>query len=149
MSRARRLLAAALIAAITPAAKAEPVAAAIAVNDDAIPVPLGDRIGDAKRGMAIVLDRRVGNCLICHRVPVPQEPFQGDIGPDLGGIGDRLSVGQIRLRVVDPSRLNAATVMPPYHRTVGVRRVAPAFAGAPVLTAQEVEDVVAWLASLK
>ena len=96
-----------------------------------------------------MLDRRVGNCLICHRVPVPQEPFQGEIGPDLGGIGSRLSTGQIRLRVVDPQRLNPATLMPPYHRIEGLRRVAPAFIGKPALTAQDVEDVVAWLASLK
>ncbi|MGE3914552.1 MAG: sulfur oxidation c-type cytochrome SoxX [Hyphomicrobiaceae bacterium] len=150
MSGVRWLLTAVtLIAAMPPAALTETVVAEFAIDGDAIAAPLGDRVGDATRGRAIVLDRRVGNCLICHRVPVPQEPFQGEIGPDLGGIGSHLSVGQLRLRLVDPARLNAATVMPPYHRTFGVRRVAPAFAGAPVLTAQEVEDVVAWLASLK
>jgi len=121
----------------------------MAVEGDQIAVPLENRIGDAARGKAIVLDRRVGNCLICHHVPVPQEPFQGEIGPDLSGVGSRLSSGQIRLRVVDSQRFNPMTLMPPYHRTLGLRRVASALAGKPALTAQEVEDVVAWLASLK
>lgn len=150
MSRARWLLAAVtIVAAMPPAALSETETAILEVDGDAISAPLGDRVGDAARGKAIVLDRRVGNCLICHRVPVSQEPFQGEIGPDLGGIGSRLSVAQIRLRVVDAARLNAATLMPPYHRTVGLRRVPPALVGKPALTAQDVEDVVAWLASLK
>jgi sulfur-oxidizing protein SoxX len=80
---------------------------------------------------------------------VPQEPFQGEIGPDLEHIGSRLSPGQIRLRVVDAARLNPATVMPPNHRISGLRRVSSAYAGKPVLTAQDVENVVAWLESLK
>lgn len=150
MSGAQLLLAAVtVIAAMPPAALSETGTAIFAVDGDAIPAPLQDRIGDGERGKAIVLDRRVGNCLICHHVPVPQEPFQGEIGPDLAGIGSRLSVGQIRLRVVDPARLNPATLMPPYFRSLGLRRVAPAFAGKTALTAQEVEDVVAWLESLK
>ena len=119
------------------------------VAGDVISEPLSREPGDARRGRAIVLDRRVGNCLICHRVPVPEEPFQGDLGPDLNGVGSRLSVGQIRLRLVDASQVNPATLMPPYHRVEGLVRVAKEFEGRPVLTAREVEDVVAWLASLK
>lgn len=116
---------------------------------DASPVSLTGKPGDAIRGRAIVLDRRVGNCLICHKAPVEGEPFQGDLGPDLAGVAARLSEGQIRYRLVDQSRLNPATLMPPYHRTDGLSRVAERFQGLPVLRADEIEDVVAWLATLK
>lgn len=95
-----------------------------------------------------MLDRETGNCLICHRVPEPGEAFQGEIGPDLRGVGSRLDAGQIRLRVIDMSRLNPSTVMPPYYRTEGLTRVMAKYRGKPVLDAQEVEDVVAYLASL-
>ena len=75
------------------------------VVGDAIPAPLGGKIGDPERGRALVLDRTQGNCLICHRVPEPNEPFQGTIGPDLAGVGTRLDAGQLRLRLVDASLL--------------------------------------------
>lgn len=121
----------------------------IVVASDAIPKPLTAAAADAQRGRAIVVDRANGNCLACHRVPVPGEPFQGTIGPDLSGIGTRLSAGQIRLRVVDASRLNAATMMPPFYRIEGLLRVDKRYGGKPVLSALEVEDVVAYLSSLK
>lgn len=119
------------------------------VVGDAIPAPLGGKIGDIKRGRALVLDRTQGNCLICHHVPEPNEPFQGTIGPDLAGVATRLDAGQLRLRLVDASLLNPRTVMPPYFRTEGLRDVAPAFRDRPALTAQEIEDVVTYLASLR
>jgi sulfur-oxidizing protein SoxX len=119
------------------------------VTGDEIARPLGGYAGDAERGRRIVLDRATGNCLICHRVPVPQEPFQGDMGPDLTGVGARLTAGQIRLRLVDPTRLNDLTVMPPYYRVDRLTRVAARFAGAPVLSAEEIEDVVRWLETLR
>lgn len=116
---------------------------------DADPHPLGGLSGNAERGRAIVLDRASGNCLICHKVPVADEAFQGDLGPDLTDVGARLSAGQIRFRLVDQSRLNPDTLMPPFHRTTGLNRVADRFAGQPALSAQQIEDVVAWLATLK
>jgi len=116
---------------------------------DAIQMPLGGRHGDGARGKTIVLDRTLGNCLICHRVPVASEPFQGNLGPDLSGVGARLGPEQIRLRVVDQSLVNPDTVMPPYYRVHDLTRVDPAFAGKPILDAQQVEDVVAWLSGLK
>lgn len=119
------------------------------VVGDAIPAPLGGKIGDAARGRALVLDRTQGNCLICHQVPEPNEPFQGTIGPGLAGVGARLDAGQLRLRLIDAGLLNPQTVMPPYFRTEGLRDVAPAFRDRPALTAQEIEDVVAYLASLR
>ena len=121
---------------------------AVVVAGDAIPAPLTSAPADPARGRTIVLDRSHGNCLICHRVPVPSEPFQGTIGPDLSGVGRRLSGAQIRLRMVDQSRLNPATMMPPFYRTQSLTRVDGRYAGKPVLTAQQIEDVVSFLATL-
>ncbi len=116
---------------------------------DAIPEPLGGRVGDPRRGARILRDREVGNCLICHSLDDPSERFQGELGPALDGIGARLSEGQIRLRIVDSLRLNEATLMPSYYRVEGLRRVAPQYRGKPILDAQQVEDLVAYLASLR
>jgi sulfur-oxidizing protein SoxX len=105
--------------------------------------------GDAARGRAIVADRHVGLCLLCHSAPIPEERFQGDIAPDLKGVASRLSEGQLRLRIVDSSRVNPATIMPSYYRTEGLARVAPAFRGKTVLGAEQIEDVVAYLMTLR
>ena len=122
---------------------------AIAVSGDAITAPLTSATPDPDRGRAIVVDRGNGNCLICHKLPAPSEPFQGTIGPDLAGIGRRLTAAQIRLRLADQSRLNPATLMPPFYRTQDLVRVDSRYAGRPVLTALEIEDVVAYLGTLK
>ena len=122
---------------------------AYTVVDDGIPSPLTGAKGDAARGRAIIVSRQVGLCLLCHSGPFPEERFQGTIGPDLKGTGARLSEGQIRLRIVDVSRVNPATVMPSYFRTEGLTRVAPAFRGKTVLTAGEIEYVVAFLVTLR
>lgn len=119
------------------------------VTEDAIDAPLDGKIGDASRGRRIVLDREGGNCLICHRVPEPAERFQGEVGPDLEGVAGRLSVAQMRLRMVDQSRLNPATIMPPYHRVDNLKRVPSRFFGRPALQSQEIEDVLAYLATLR
>lgn len=119
------------------------------VVEDAIRLPLGGLSGDAERGKAIVVDRREGNCLICHAFPIEDEPFQGEIGPPMAGVGSRLSEGQIRLRLVDQSRINPETIMPPYYRVMGLTNVAPEYRGKPALSAQSIEDVVAYLMSLK
>ncbi len=118
------------------------------VVGDAIPEPLTGNTGDATRGRAIVVNRQAGLCLLCHTGPFPEERLPGSLAPDLAGVGRRLSVGQLRLRVVDASRVNPNTIMPPYYRNEGLTRVAPAYAGKPILSAEQVEDVVAFLASL-
>ena len=127
------------------------LAAALAVTivGDAIPASLTGAKGDAARGREIVVNRNVGLCLLCHSGPFPEERFQGTIGPDLEGVAARLSEGQIRLRIVDASRVNAATIMPAYFRTEGLARVAPAFRGKPVLSAGQIEDIVAFLMTLQ
>ena len=96
-----------------------------------------------------MLDRHVGLCLLCHSGPFAEERFQGDLAPSLSGVGARLSAGQIRLRIVDASRVNPNTIMPPYFRSDNLQRVAPAYRGKSVLTAQQIEDVVAFLVTLK
>ena len=116
---------------------------------DAIPRPLLDFRGDVGRGRAIVVERTIGNCLICHTVPEPNEHFMGNIGPDLKGVGSRLTAGQIRLRMVDQTRINPASIMPPYHRTENLTRVPYRLRGRPAMTAQQIEDVVAYLSTLK
>lgn len=116
---------------------------------DSIPRSLTGQPGDAARGRAIVANRSVGLCLLCHSGPIAEERFQGDIAPSLAGAGSRWSEGQLRLRIVDGSRLNADTIMPAYYRTEGLQRVARSFEGKTILSAAQVEDVVAYLLTLK
>jgi L-cysteine S-thiosulfotransferase len=119
------------------------------VVGDAIPQSLTGAKGDAERGRSIVVNRQVGLCLLCHNGPFPDEKFQGTLAPDLKGSGARATEGQLRLRIVDASRLKADTIMPPYYRVDGLTRVAPAFQGKPILTAEQIEDVVAYLTTLR
>ncbi len=121
----------------------------LTVVADAIPSSLTGAKGDPVRGRAITLSRRSGLCILCHSGPFPEERFQGDLAPDLRGVGGRLSEGQLRLRIVDSSLLNAATIMPAYFRTEGLIHVAPEYQGKPVLGAEEIEDVVAFLSTLR
>ena len=111
--------------------------------------PLTGAKGDPVRGRAIVADRQVGLCLLCHSGPIPEERFQGDLAPSLAGAGARWSEGQLRLRIADPARVNPKTIMPSYFRTEGLDRVAPSFRGKTILSAQQIEDVVAYLTTLK
>jgi sulfur-oxidizing protein SoxX len=138
-----------LVLAVLGAAPARADEAGYVVVGDAIPASLTGAAGDAARGRAIVATRQKGLCLLCHSGPFPEERFQGDLAPDLAGAGARWSEGQLRLRIVDGSRLNPDTIMPSYYRTEGYARVAPAFRGKPVLSAAEIEDVVAFLATLR
>ena len=124
-------------------------AAELKVVGDAIPEPLTTTAGDAPRGRAIVASRQAGLCLLCHTGPFPEDRFQGNLAPDLAGAGARWSAGQLRLRIADAQRLNPQTIMPAYHRSEGLQRVAPALKGKTLLNAQQVEDVVAYLMTLK
>jgi sulfur-oxidizing protein SoxX len=116
---------------------------------DAIPNSLTGRLGDAQRGRAIVTNRQKGLCLLCHTGPFAEERFQGDLAPSLAGAGSRWNEGQLRLRIVDSRRVNAETIMPSYYRLDNLNRVGAAWQGQPVLTAAEIEDVVAFLMTLK
>jgi len=146
---ARAGLLAVVVALSVPAASAQEGAQPYAVVRDAIPRPLASRSGDATRGRAIVANRSVGLCLLCHSGPIPEERFQGTLAPSLAGAGTRWSQAQLRLRIADGARLNPDTIMPPYYRTTGLQHVAKGFEGKTILTAEQVEDVVAYLATLK
>ena len=122
---------------------------AVWAQQDSIPQSLTGQPGDAGRGRAIVANRTVGLCLLCHSGPIPEERFQGNLAPSLAGAGARSTPGQLRLRLVDAARLNPDTIMPPYYRSDGLVRVARNFQGKTILTAQQIEDVVAYLATLK
>jgi sulfur-oxidizing protein SoxX len=112
-------------------------------------VPLTTQPGDAVRGRAIVASRQSGLCLLCHSGPFPEVRFQGNLAPELTGIAQRLSVSMLRARIADARRLNPETIMPPYFRTDGLARVAGSFAGQTLLNAQQIEDVITYLQSLK
>jgi sulfur-oxidizing protein SoxX len=116
---------------------------------DAVPSSLTGTPGDAARGRSIVVNRTVGLCLLCHSGPFPEERFQGNLAPDLKGAGARWSAAELRLRIIDSHKLNADTIMPAYYALDGLNRVAPAYRGKPILTAEQIEDVVAFLATLR
>jgi len=125
------------------------------VVGDGIPEPLTATPGDAVAGRAIVVDRQIGLCLLCHSGPfdrTPTERAQGNLSSNLSGVGNRWSAAQLRLRVADAKRLNPDSLMPAFHRVASdpaARRVGAAWRGLPVLSAQQVEDVVAFLQTLK
>jgi L-cysteine S-thiosulfotransferase len=104
--------------------------------------------GDAQAGRALVASR-ASLCLLCHTAPIPEERFQGNLGPPLAGVGTRLTAGQLRQRLVDSSKLNPESIMPPYLRSEGLKQIAPAQQGRTLFTAQQVEDVVAYLQELR
>ena len=128
------------------ATSTEPVL--LQARSDALPEPLTSTLGDPARGREIVVGRDA-NCLFCHAIPETGERFMGNVAPPLSGVANRLSAGQLRLRVVDPTRINPEAAMPAYHRTEGLDRVAEPYRGKPILSAQEVEDVVAFLLTLR
>ncbi|MEP7101820.1 MAG: sulfur oxidation c-type cytochrome SoxX [Burkholderiales bacterium] len=144
MPRVMRAFAAAVLLITSMGASALVQAA-----DDGIEQPLTDQPGDAARGRAIVANRQVGLCLLCHSGPIPEERFQGNLAPDLSGAGARLSEAQLRLRLVDSRRVNPQTIMPAYFRSEGFARVGAPWQSKTVLAAQQVEDVVAYLRTLR
>jgi len=127
------------------AAQAEPVV----IVGDGIAQPLTAAPGDAARGRAIVASRQTGLCLLCHSAPIAEERFQGNLATDLAGAGARWSEAQLRLRLVDARRLDPASMMPAYYRIDGLQRVGEAWQGRTLLSAQQIEDVVAYLRTLR
>jgi sulfur-oxidizing protein SoxX len=135
------------IAAFAPC-RAESPLRVYEIVGDAIPKSLTGIPGDPARGRAIVV-KREATCLLCHSGPFPEQRFQGDLSPDLTGVGSRWSAGELRLRLVDATYLNPTTIMPSYYRVDHLHRVARNLRDKPVLTAEEIEDVVAFLTTLK
>lgn len=118
------------------------------ITGDGIANSLTGAAGDAARGRALVLARTT-TCILCHSGPFPETRFQGDLAPDLTGTGNRWTVSQLRLRLVDAARFNPDTIMPSYYRNDGLVRVGRNFVGKPILSAAEIEDIVAFLATLR
>jgi L-cysteine S-thiosulfotransferase len=115
---------------------------------DGIPESLTGAPGDAARGRALVVDR-TSTCILCHSGPFLETRFQGDLAPSLAGAGSRWSEGQLRLRLVDAAHVNPATIMPSYYRLDGLTRVGASWRGKPILSAEQIEDIVAYLATLR
>ena len=113
---------------------------------DSLETPLA-AAGDPARGREVFVSREGGHCVLCHAAP--GVALAGNVGPSLAGVGSRLSPAQLRLRIADITRVNPDAAMPAFHRTAGLHRVAPAYAGKPALSAQQVEDLVAWLGTLR
>jgi len=137
----------AVLVALGSAADAQALRPYVVVGD-AIPVSLTGTPGDATRGRALVVER-ASTCILCHSGPFPEQRFQGDVAPSLAGTGRRWSEGEIRLRLVDAPRLNAATIMPSYYRIDGLSRVGRAWQDKPILSAEQIEDIVAYLVTLR
>ena len=117
--------------------------------DDGLPKSLTGKPGDAKKGRSTAIHRKKGNCLACHAMPVPEQADHGNIGPDLAGVASRLSAAEIRLRIVDPKSVNKDTIMPSFYKTVGFHRVQKKWQNKTVIGAQDVEDIIAYLLTLK
>jgi len=117
-------------------------------TEPTLPDPLTAMPGDPARGRLVVRDASKATCLICHAMPIPEEPDHGTIGPPLQGIARRATPAALRQRIVDPTAINPATVMPAYYRSAGFHRVLARFVGQSIYSAQEVEDVVAYLMTL-
>jgi L-cysteine S-thiosulfotransferase len=132
---------------------AQPPPPLFTIQGDAIPLPLNGLAGDAARGRAIVANRQLGLCLLCHAAPISEERFQGNLAPSLDGVGSRLSEAQLRLRIVNSRAINPETIMPSYYQTESNTRagarVGAAWQGKTILNAQQIEDVIAYLVTLK
>ena len=139
------------VSAVTaePAVPSTGVTRTYAIVGDGIPDSLSGTAGDASRGRTVVATRQIGLCLLCHAGPIAEERFQGTLAPDLSGAGSRWSAAQLRLRLVDSRKLNPASIMPSYFRTDGFARVGKAWAGKTILSAEQIEDVIAYLLTLK
>ncbi|WP_420970048.1 sulfur oxidation c-type cytochrome SoxX [Bradyrhizobium sp. B120] len=142
----KTLLAAALFAACAPVGAEE--LRPYTVVGDGIPASLTGAKGDATRGRVLIVERS-STCILCHSGPFPEQAFQGDLAPHLAGSGSRWSEGQLRLRLVDAAHLNAATIMPSYYRVDGLTRVGASWRGKPILSAEQIEDIVAYLVTLR
>ena len=131
-----------------PCVAQDPALRPYVVQGDAIPGSLTGTPGDAGRGRALLLERS-STCILCHGGPFPEAAFQGDLAPRLEGAGSRWSEGQLRLRLVDARLFNPATIMPSFYRLDGLVDVGAAWRGKPILSAEAIEDMVAYLVTLR
>ena len=119
------------------------------VDDSSIPKSLTAKPGNPKKGRKLAIHRKKGNCLACHKMPIPEQQFHGEIGPNLAGVGSRHSAGELRLLIVNPKVVNEDTIMPAFYKNTGFNAVLKKFKGKTVISAQDVEDIIAYLLTLK
>ena len=119
------------------------------IVDDGIPKSLTGTAGNAQAGRKVAYNRKTGNCLACHKAPIPEQQFHGEIGPDLKGVASRYSEAELRLRIVDSKKTNSDTIMPAFYRDTGFTRLQKKWVVKSILKAQEVEDLLAYLMTLK
>lgn len=119
------------------------------VRGDEIPNALAGRPGDPTNGAKLMADRHRSLCILCHAGPFSAPHTQGDIAPSLADVGGRLSAGQIRLRVANIKALNPESLMPAYLKVADRPDIAEAWRGKSILSPAEIEDIVAYLVTLK
>ena len=135
-------------ALVTSASVSSSHAGEYKIVNSTIPASLTGKAGDAKKGRKLAISKKKGNCLACHVMPIPEQQFHGEIGPDLTGVADYMTEAEMRMRMVDPKVLNPETIMPSFLK-VHTTRVLKKFKGKTILKAQEVEDIIAYLKTLK
>ncbi|WP_138934753.1 sulfur oxidation c-type cytochrome SoxX [Roseovarius arcticus] len=154
----RTLLVILAFAASTGAATAAEIAPSdVSYVDGSVETSLTGVAGDAESGRTIVGNKGLGNCVACHQVTdLSDVPFQGEIGPMLDGAGDRWSEAELRGIVANAKMMFDESLMPSFYKTEGFIRPGKAYTGkaaddtlGPLLEAQQVEDVVAYLTTLK
>jgi sulfur-oxidizing protein SoxX len=133
----------------TDAIAAEKMMMKYVVKDGAIAKSLTGKPGNAANGRKLAINRKLGNCLACHVMPIPEQTFHGLVGPDLNGVASRRSAGEVRLLIVNPKLANPDTIMPAFYRKDGLHRVMKKFQGKTMLSAEQVEDLVAYTMTLK
>lgn len=116
---------------------------------DTIPAPLSQELGDAKQGKLVFVSRERGHCILCHTIKGMEAEFQGNLGPDLSDVGNRLTSEQLRLRIVDITFLNPNAAMPPYFRIHDLNQVENRYKMQTILSSQEIEDLVSYLIEQK
>jgi len=116
---------------------------------DAINTPLENKVGNAARGEIIFAAREGGHCVLCHQIESLTAEFQGNVGPDLTYVGSRLTPAQMRLRIVDYDRVIPGTTMPSYYRTDNLHQLGQDYIGETLLSARDIEDIIAYLQTLK
>ncbi len=137
------------LALSTNAIAAEKKMVKFTIKDGAIAKSLTGKPGNAAKGRKLAINRKKGNCLACHVMPIPEQPYHGNVGPPLKGVASRLSAGEVRLRLVNPKMLNPNTMMPAFYRKDGFTRVMKKFKGKTMLSASDIEDLVAYTMTLK
>lgn len=123
---------------------------AVSFTDGSVEAALTATAGDPVNGRKVFANRKQGNCLACHmNADLSEESFHGEVGPPMDGVADRWTEAELRGIVTNSKMMFEGTIMPAFYIDSGYERPLDDFAGQSILTAQQVEDVVAYLLTLK